>query len=552
VSPLTVRRYRAERMLLKEFEALRGRVLGTVRGRLRTSGVSLDASDLEACYAQAWQGLYAAMLAGEEIANPTGWLVLVTFRRAIEEHRSRRRSYPTEGLGELDGLHRASGTTVRGAGEREPAQECDFAAELDDRTRLRQVFEALRGRLSERELQAAALCYLQGLSRSEAAARMEISESRMRKLMEGAGPGRPGVAGKVGELVETIRAGGWCEEQGSLMRGLAFGILDPAGERYQLALAHRRECPACRAYVLSLRGLAAVLPVPMFLPGALGAGALVGAAGAGVGAGAGAGSGAGAGAAAGAGSGAGGAGAGVGAGAGAGAGAGTQVGSGIGALSASGTAGAGAGAAGGGWLLAGGPVGAKLAVGCLIALGVGASCVAFNVNPDHVLGRHASIHRRHSAGSGGTGTARDVTATDALTPGYLLTGAASGLTHADGVRSGRSTTASTVALPPAEEARREFGPERAFAGTSSTTSSSAPKQGTSSAKAASVESRSNGGGSSSAGGDSNSTAGSSSDGEFTSTAASSTGGQSGAHSSEGGTAGGSGDGGAAQREFGIG
>jgi len=522
MSPLTVRRYRAERMLRREFEALRGRVLGTVRGRLRASGVSLDASDLDACYAQAWQGLYAAMLAGDEISNPTGWLALVTFRRAIEEYRSRRRSYPTEGMGEPDGFHGASGADAA-----ELAQERDFAAELDDRTRLRQVFEGLRGRLSERELQAAALCYLQGLSRSEAAARMEITESRMRKLMEGAGPGRPGVAGKVGELVETIRAGDWCEEQGSLMRGLAFGILDPEGERYQLALAHRRECPACRVYVLSLRGLAAVLPVPMFLPGVLGAGALAGAAGVGAGAGAGAG---------------------AGTGAGAGAGAGAQVSSGIGALSASGTAGA--GAAGGGWLLAGGPVGAKLAVGCLIALGVGASCVAFNVNPGHVLDGHAAVHRRHPAGPGGTGAAHAATATDALTPGYLLTGAASSrLTHSDGVSTGRSTAASAVALPSAEEASREFGPERAFAGTpSSSTSLSASTQEASSARAASVGSGSTGGGSRAAG-DSSPTAGSSSNEEFTSTAAASTGGQSAVHSSAGGTAAG---GGTAQREFGIG
>jgi len=538
MSPLTVRRYRAERMLRKEFEALRGRVLGTVRGRLRTSGVNLDASDLDACYAQAWQGLYAAMLAGEEIVNPTGWLALVTFRRAIEEHRSRRRSYPTEGVGEPEGPHGTGN-----AGVAEPAQERDFAGELDDRIRLRQVFEGLRGRLSERELQAAALCYLQGLSRSEAAARMGITESRMRKLMEGAGPGRPGVAGKVGELVETIRAGGWCEEQGSLMRGLAFGILDPAGERYQLALAHRRECPACRAYVLSLRGLAAVLPVPMFLPGMLGVGALAGA-GAGVGASAGAG--------AGAGSGAGGAGAGAGAGtagAGAGAGAGVQVGSGIGALSASGTAGA--GAAGGGWLLAGGPVGAKLAVGCLIALGVGASCVALNVNPGHVLDEHAAIHRRHSTGPGGAGTAHAATATDALTPGYLLTGADSGLAHADDLTSGRSKAASAVALTPAEEASREFGPERAFAGVSSSTSSSpAATQGAASARAAAVGSRATGGGSSTAG-DSSAAAGSSSNGEFTSTAASRTSdGQSAAHSSSTGTTGAGAN--AAQHEFGIG
>jgi hypothetical protein len=36
------------------------------------------------------------------------------------------------------------------------------------------------------------------------------------------------------------RAGGWCDEQGSLMRGLAYGILDPNGERYRLALIHKK------------------------------------------------------------------------------------------------------------------------------------------------------------------------------------------------------------------------------------------------------------------------------------------------------------------------
>jgi DNA-directed RNA polymerase specialized sigma24 family protein len=512
-------------MLRKEFEGLRGRVIGTVRGRLRASGVSLDPSDLEACYAQAWQGLYAAMLAGEEIANPTGWLALVTYRRAIEEHRSRRRSYPTEGVGAPEGS--------RGAyrvGESEPAQERDFAEELDDRIRLRQVFEGLRGRLSERELQAAALCYLQGLSRVEAAARMGISEQRMRKLMEGPGPGRPGVAGKVGELVETIRGGGWCEEQGSLMRGLAFGILDPEGERYRLAMAHRRECPACRAYVLSLRGLASVLPVP-FLPGVLGAGALAGLAGAGVGAGSGAGAaGAGAGAASGA--------------AGAGAGAGAQVGSGIGALSASGAAGAGAGAASGGWLLAGG-VGAKLAVGCLVALGVGASCVALDLNPVHDLGGQAPVHRRHSAGLREVGTARIAT-TDALKPGYLLTGGVTGVVRAEGRSGVASAATSAQALTPAARASREFGPERAFAGTTSSTSSSSG-QGAPSAKAASVGGAGASEAASSAGAASSSAASSASK-EFTS----GSGGQAAAQQSSTGASASSSGGDAAQHEFGIG
>jgi hypothetical protein len=101
---------------------------------------------------------------------------------------------------------------------------------------------------------------------------MGISEARMRKLMEGAGRARPGLAGKVGGLLATIEAGGWCEQQASLMRAYAFGILDPAGERHALAVAHCRECPACRAHVAALRGLASVLPLPPIPWAALGGG----------------------------------------------------------------------------------------------------------------------------------------------------------------------------------------------------------------------------------------------------------------------------------------
>ena len=56
MSPLTLRRYRAERLLRQEFKGLRGRVITAVRARLRVNGMSLDPSDLEDCYAQAWQG----------------------------------------------------------------------------------------------------------------------------------------------------------------------------------------------------------------------------------------------------------------------------------------------------------------------------------------------------------------------------------------------------------------------------------------------------------------------------------------------------------------
>ena len=399
MSPLTLRRYRAERLLKSEFEGLQGRVLATVGRRLRGAGVELDLGDIECCYAMAWQGLYTAVLDGQQIDNPAGWLVTVTFRRAIEEHRARARTH--RGSSEPDAM---------------PAGERDLAAELDDRARLRQLFEGLRGALSAREREAAVLCYLQGLPRAQAAARMGISEARMRKLMEGRGPGRPGVAGKVGALVETIRDGSWCEEQGSLMRGLAFGILDPKGERYQLALLHRSECPACRTYVSSLRGLAAVFP-PLLLPGGLGAAAL---------------------------------GAGGASGAGASAGAGTQLGHGVrGTLSASSSAGAGGagagGAVGGGWLVAGT---GKLALGCALALGVGSGCIALDIGTHS----HAPAHRHRLQARS---SARSSRVDSHLLHDYaaLSTPATSGLSATS------SHTAPAAQLTPAGKASREFGLE---------------------------------------------------------------------------------------------
>jgi hypothetical protein len=256
---------------------------------------------------------------------------------------------------------------------------------------------------------------------------MGISAERMRKLMEGDGPRRPGVAGKVGSLVEIISNGGWCDAQGSLMRALAFGMLDPAGERYRLAQVHRAECPACRAYVLSLRGLATVLPpLPSLLHIALGAGA-AGASGV---------AGASLGAAPATGMGAQGA-----------AGAATRSGPAIaGTLSASGAAGAG-GAAGGGWLLAGGS--AKFAMGCLLALTVGAGCVALSGGLPHARppdGRraHARVVRppAHVA--------------HAATPG--------GLSAASGAVAAARAVAASSALTGAGRASREFGPEQDLTG----------------------------------------------------------------------------------------
>jgi RNA polymerase sigma factor (sigma-70 family) len=431
MSPLVVRRYRAERLLRDEFDRLRERVIGGVSRRLRAGGVRLDASDLDACYAQAWQGLYSAVLDGAQIDNPSAWLALVTYRRAIDEHRSRRAidSRPFDDPREA-GQPSAGAVSTQAACR---AGDRDIAAELDDRARLRQLFEALRVRLSEREQQAATLCYLQGLSRDDAAARMGVSESRMRKLMDGRGASSPGVAAKMSALVHTIGAGEWCQEQGSLMRGLAYGILDPEGERYRLALLHREACPGCRAYVLSLRGLAAVLPpAPMLLHWALGAGAAGGvAAGGGAGVGGGVGS----------------AGA-VPAGTGAGAGP-TGAGLAGGALSASGAVGA--GAAGGGWWLAG-PLGAKLAVGCLLALGVGAGCVALGGGAGRV---RAPSHHQRAAREAHVGRPR--------TNGSSLVVAQAGPSEQPSGRARESASTAPATIGSAAQASREFGPEQTTA-----------------------------------------------------------------------------------------
>jgi len=361
---------------------MRARVISSVVARLRASGIELDGGDVEAAYALAWQGLYAAVLEEQPIESPVAWLTLVTYRRAVEEHRSRSR---LRGAGELD-----SGS----AAEAEVGVEDDLASELDDRIRLGRLLEGLSGRLDRRERQAATLCYLQGLSRAEAAAEMGISEGRMRKLMEGQGAGDPGVSGKVGELARVIDAGEWCDSQGSLMRALAYGILDRDGERYRVALSHHRRCPSCRAYVVSLRGIAVALP-PTLLPGARLA--LAGLAGAGSGASA----------------------------------------SGAGALS---------GAGGGGLAFAGGPFGAKLAVGCLVAVGVGAGCVGIQVTK----GPPAHPSRNRAAPASGRGRIAGPAAQTAAPAAAIKT-------VAQPVVRGRSAARPVTAV-------REFGLEPARAG----------------------------------------------------------------------------------------
>jgi DNA-directed RNA polymerase specialized sigma24 family protein len=417
MSPSALSRYRAERLLRKGFPELRSKVLAIVRSQLHGKGITLDPADLEACYAQAWQGLYATVLGGEQVENPSAWLVVVTFRRAIDESRTAVR----EPLGR----------------ELPIVAEPDYAASLDDRARLHQVFEALRNRLSARECEAASLCYLQGLSRAEAATRLGISEARMRKLMEGAGPGRPGVRSKMGELLDTIRSDGWCEQQSSLMRAYAFGILDPDGERHGLAVAHCRECPACRAHVASLRGLAAVLP-PLPLLSRL---VLAGGAGTTTSAGSGAGEGTGVG--------------GVGSGAGATAGATT---SGSGVVAGFGIAGS---------------LTAKLAVTALVVFGAGYAVLGSRAHGNPVT-RNRVIVSRSVLGNAGTRASSSGRAVIPVAHRARPAPRRSSVHHAHPSRHAHLV---------GEAAAREFGPERAGSPRASPTPTAAPRPAQSAAAA---------------------------------------------------------------------
>jgi type IV secretion system protein TrbL len=230
------------------------------------------------------------------------------------------------------------------------------------------------------------------------------------------------------------------------MRAFAYGILDADGERYRLAIMHSDQCPACRAYVASLRGLAAALP-PVLLPWGLGAAVLT-SLGESVGSG--------------------------GAGGASAAGGGLQAGGGIGgAAAASGAAGAG-GAAGGGWLLGAGSLGGKLAVGCLLALGVGAGCVAI----DGEQSARSASHRRHAAmdTAGARQSARNLVAYPPAEP--LASAAEASVRPATG-------DAGSAALTPSAEASREFGLEQPSAPASGGASSTSGAKRVSIARAAS-------------------------------------------------------------------
>lgn len=248
----------AEAFLADEYEESKGEVQRTVAAKLGGEGIA--GVDLDAAYNEAWHALYLRLQGDEQIENRKGFLVTVTYRRALSERRAVR-------------LERATDAAELA----EIGVEPDLDARLDAEMQLRHFAQGLRARLDERELRAATLCHLHGLSRPEAAKVIGIAPRRMEKLMDRASK-------QINAVIGAVRPGELCADFDSLVRAFAVGLLDEEGERYAIARDHLESCPACRRKVLVLRGLGAIAPPLPALLAVLGAGA--GAAKVGLGAGA--------------------------------------------------------------------------------------------------------------------------------------------------------------------------------------------------------------------------------------------------------------------------
>jgi len=244
VAPPTSRiaQIRARRALESQYDELRRTTLAALASRLRGANVRFDPADLEAHYNQAWHALYAKLAGGDVVENTKGFLIQAAFFRAVDDYRKQHDD------------RRADVTDIDDRVHVDP----DIDGALDDAHRLRAFMQGLKGRLNDRGLQAAALCYLHGYTRADAARMIGVSDGQMKKLMDR-------VSGVVGSLVQDLASGSWCDEQRSLITAYGLGVLDPEGARHELARAHLKDCSSCRAYVRQLRGIAGVVP-PLWLP----------------------------------------------------------------------------------------------------------------------------------------------------------------------------------------------------------------------------------------------------------------------------------------------
>lgn len=247
----------ADAVIGEEYDAFKDDVTRTVAGKLAASKIRFADLDMDGFYNQAWYGLYTKLQDGQRVENRKGLLVQMTYRRAIDEYRT------------LHPDRQADPVVLEVLGREDPIEET-----LDQQQEFQQFVEGMRSSLNQRELQAATLCYVYGLSRPEAAERVGVRPKRMEKIMDE-------VSRKLRPVLASIKEGTFCEDRAVLINQFALGALEPDSPEYLEAAAHLEHCSGCRRHVLGTRGLTAVtIPSTLLLFALTGAAVGAGAAGA--------------------------------------------------------------------------------------------------------------------------------------------------------------------------------------------------------------------------------------------------------------------------------
>lgn len=248
---------KADQLIADEYDAFKDDVTRTVAGKLSASKIRFAELDMDGFYNQAWYGLYTKLQDGQQIENRKGLLVQMTYRRAIDEYRT------------LHPDRQADPVLLETIGAENPIEET-----MDQQQEFKHFVEGMRSELNQRELQAATLCYVYGMSRPEAAEQVGVRPKRMEKIMDE-------VSRKMRPVLASIREGTWCEDRAVLINQFALGALDPESDDYREAVDHLDGCPGCRRHVLGTRGMTAVtIPSALMLFALTGAAVGAGAAGA--------------------------------------------------------------------------------------------------------------------------------------------------------------------------------------------------------------------------------------------------------------------------------
>jgi DNA-directed RNA polymerase specialized sigma24 family protein len=247
----------ADEVIGAEYDAFKDEVKRTVAGKLSASKIRFADLDMDGFYNQAWYGLYTKLQDGQQIENRKGLLIQMTYRRAIDEYRT------------LHPDRQADPVVLETLGVDNPIEET-----IDQQQDFRHFVEGMRSELNQRELRAATLCYVYGMSRPEAAEQVGVRPKRMEKIMDE-------VSRKMRPVLASIKEGTWCEDRAVLINQFALGALDPEGADYREAIDHLEGCPGCRRHVMGTRGLTAVtIPSALMLFALTGAAVGAGAAGA--------------------------------------------------------------------------------------------------------------------------------------------------------------------------------------------------------------------------------------------------------------------------------